>query len=291
MRESFQARESFLKKIGSPSAVFKTIYVYEDMPTRDDTKTKSRRSHVAAEPQSAIVGPCRHKPISERCPSCILDSSDFFADVATSAKLALQQFLKFKSIERGQMLYTQGEAARYLYILISGQIKVYKSLPEGRQPIHRLFTIPGDLMACEDLFLDRHNSTAEAIVATAVCVLDRRGLYNLLHEQQKIHDTLLRAMARNLNAYISHISHLGRKSAIERVASYLVFMADTHVETLRRDKLLAHSLTRVELAEMLGVTPRTLIRSLRSLEAQRVIALARGGFVILDMPALTRIAG
>ncbi len=269
----------------------KLYYIYEDYAYTDGVKTQSMRSHVAAEPESAIVGPCRHKPISERCASCILDSSDFFAGVAVSAKLVLQQFLKFKSIERGQLLYTQGEAAHYLYILISGQIKVYKSLPEGRQPIHRLFTIPGDLLACEDLFLDRHNSTAEAIVATSVCVLDRKGLYNVLLEQQQIHDTLLRAMARNLNAYISHISHLGRKSAIERVASYLVFMADTHVETLRRDKLLAHSLTRVELAEMLGITPRTLIRSLRSLEAQRVIALARGGFVILEMPTLTRIAG
>lgn len=240
---------------------------------------------------SAIVGPCRHKPVSERCVSCILDSSDYFAGLTVPAKLALQRFLKLKSIERGQRLYAQGEAARYLYILVSGQIKVYKSLPEGRQPIHRLFTIPGDLMACEDLFLDRHNSTAEAIVATDVCVLDRNGLREMLAERQQIHDTLMRAMARNLNAYIGHISHLGRKSAVERVASYLVFLLETHVETLRRNKLLAHSLTRVELAEMLGITPRTLIRSLKSLEAQRVVALARGGFVILDMPALARIAG
>lgn len=241
--------------------------------------------------ESEAVGPCRHKPINEHCASCILDSSDYFASLTISAKLELQQFLKFKLVERGQPLYAQGEVARNLYILISGQVKVYKSLPEGRQPIHRLFTIPGDLLACEDLFLDRHNSTAEAIVTTTVCVLDRKGLRNLPREGQQIHDTLLRAMARNLNAYIGHISHLGRKSAVERVASYLVFLLETHVETLRRNGLLAHSLTRVELAEMLGVTPRTLIRSLKSLEAKKVIALARGGFVILDVPTLMSIAG
>lgn len=243
------------------------------------------------EEDSAIVGPCRHKPVSERCASCILDTSDYFAGLTVSAKLALQRFLHFKAIVRGQSLYAQGETARHLYILLSGQIKVFKSLPEGRQPIHRLFTVPGDLMACEDMFLDAHHSTAEAIVPTTVCAVDKRGLRQILAERQQIHDTLMHAMARNLNAYIGHISHLGRKSAVERVASYLVFMAETHVETLRRTSMLAHSLTRLELAEMLGITPRTLIRSLKSLEAKKTIALARGGFVILDMPALLRIAG
>lgn len=243
------------------------------------------------EQKGDIAGPCRHKPVSERCASCILDSSDYFANLALAAKLALQRFLKLKSIARGQLLYAQGEAAGHLYILVSGQIKVYRSLPEGRQPIHRLFTIPGDLMACEDLFLDAHHSTAEAIVPTMVCVLDKKGLRQTLAERQQIHDVLMRAMARNLNAYIGHISHLGRKSALERVASYLVFLVHTHVETLRRSQLLAHSLTRVELAEMLGITPRTLIRSLKALEARQAIALTRGGFVILDMEALVRIAG
>jgi CRP/FNR family transcriptional regulator len=238
-----------------------------------------------------VVGPCRHKPIADRCPSCILDASDYFATLPTPAKLALQQFLKLRTFDRRAFLYAESDRTEHLYILVSGEVKVYKSLSEGRQQIHKLVNVPGDLIACEDLFLDHHSSTAETLMRTVVCYLSKARLQDVQRQHHDVTDSLLRAMAHNLNAYIKHIANLGQKKALERVASYLVFLCETHRAGSLRGEVLSQSLTRTELADMLGVTQRTLIRSLKRLEKDRVITLDREGFIIRDPAKLTHLAG
>ena len=97
-----------------------------------------------------VAGPCPGKPVDERCISCILDSSDYFSALNLEVKRALQEFLQFKSFDRRALLYREGRPGENLFILMSGEVKVYKSLSNGRQQIHKLAVIPGDLIACED---------------------------------------------------------------------------------------------------------------------------------------------
>jgi len=233
-----------------------------------------------------VAGPCPGKPLDERCVSCVLDTSDYFSSLSLEVKRALQEFLQFRSFDRRALLYREGRPGENLFILLSGEVKVYKSLSNGRQQIHKLAVIPGDLIACEDLYLDRYSSTAEAISATSVCFLPKTQLQKIVSRHQEIPDALMRSMARNLNSYIRHIANLGQKNALERVASYLLFLHETHHERNLHSEELRESLTRTELADMIGVTQRTLIRSLKKLESDKVIALTRDGFVILDQKAL-----
>lgn len=234
------------------------------------------------------VGPCTESALGS-CTSCILDLSDYFSGLEKQAKLVLQSGMKFKSYGRRQILYREGAPSKYLFLLIAGEIKIYKSLPDGRQQIHKLASIPGDLIACEDLFIDNHSSTAETLTDTKLCHIEKDYLYAIVQQHSEISETLLQSMARNLNSYVQHISNLGQKKASERLASYLIFLQETHQERHLRHGVLIESLTRAELAELLGVTQRTLIRSLKSLESRKVISLAKDGFIILDMPALTQI--
>lgn len=233
-----------------------------------------------------IVGPCPDKPVAERCTACILDTSDYFSGLSVAAKLEMQSVLKLKSYGKRQTLYTEGSPSAYLYILLSGEAKICKSLADGRQQIHKIASIPGDLIACEDYFLEAHCSSAETIRETAVCYLRKEDLQAVMHKRGEVGDVFMRTMARNLNLYVRHIANLGQKTALERVASYLVFLSQTQKQRNLRQQILAESLTRTELADMLGITQRTLIRSLKALEKQRLVALTRDGFAILDMAAL-----
>ncbi len=237
-----------------------------------------------------IAGPCRHKPESDRCLSCILDTSDYFVGLTVKAKTELQLGMQLKAFARRERLYGEGEKSKHLYILLTGEIKVYKSLSDGRQQIHKLASIPGDLIACEDLFLDTHSSTAEAIDEVSVCYMEKIHLQKVSKGYREIPDTMMRAMARHLNLYIRHIANLGNKNALERVASYLTFLYEAHSKRNLQLEMLTDSLTRVELGEMLGISQRTLIRGLKKLEEQKIISLARSGFIIHDMPSLVRIA-
>lgn len=237
-----------------------------------------------------VAGPCRHKPLEQRCLACILDTSDYFRGLRLGAKLALQQHLQRMVFSHREPLYREGEPSERLFILMTGEVKVYKSLSDGRQQIHKLALVPGDLIACEDLYLDRYSSGAEAIGAVMTCCVRKGDFMSALAQHHEIGDTMMRTMARNLNSYIRHIANLGQKRAIERVAAYLVFLRETHEARALDNELLNQSLSRAELADMLGVTQRTLIRSLKTLETRKVISLARGGFGIRDLNALVRLA-
>lgn len=236
------------------------------------------------------AGPCRHKPPEERCLTCFLDSSEYFHGLPVETKLALQKGLRRREYGRREKLYFEGERSQYIYILVSGEVKVYKSLSNGRQQIHKISSIPGDLIGCEDMFLETASSTAEAIDTTRVCCLKTGFLLKTMSGNGELCNILMRAMSRNLNAYIRHIANLGGKNALARVASYLYFLHETHQERGLLLDMLPASLTRAELADMLSITQRTLIRSLKSLEAEGIISIEREGFVIADVGGLVLIA-
>ena len=237
-----------------------------------------------------IAGPCIHKPAEIRCASCIMDTSYYFAGLSIEAKRDLQLSLHLKRFNKKESLYKEGEPCSHLYILLSGEVKVYKTLPNGKQQIHKLAQIPGDLIACEDLYLDNHGSSAEALNDVSVCHLRCEDLHISGIRYKEISDTLMQAMSRNLNSYIKHIANLGQKNAIEKLASYLVYLNDTHHARHLTGRNLQDLLSRVELADMLGVTQRTLIRSIKQLEADNHISTNKDGFMILDLQALETIS-
>lgn len=236
--------------------------------------------------RQAIAGPCQDKPRTTECVSCILDTSDYFSNLDIASKRHLQTHLQLKNFTRRQTLYREKTTTGNLYILVSGEVKVYKSLSNGRQQIHKVAQIPGDLIACEDLYLDTHGSSAEAITDTTVCFINRNALQMCARTHKDISYNLMHFMSRNLNLYIRHIASLGQKTAIERVASYLLFLQQSHNSRNLDSEHLVDSLSRVELADMLGITQRTLIRSLRSLEQQQLITLKPNRFIIQDLDAL-----
>lgn len=237
-----------------------------------------------------IVGPCKDVRAAQQCGMCILDTSVYFASLSLGAKLAVQEVLSFRRFNRRDIIYTEGSPNKFLYILISGEVKLYKSLSQGRQQTHKLVSIPGDLIGCEDFFLDTHFSAAETIEDSIMCAARRDALLRVIGQDAEVSKTLMHAMARTLHFYIRHISNLGQKRSVERVASYLVLLSQTHQARNLHNDLVARSLTRLELADMLGITQRTLIRSLKELEDASLISRARGGFAILDLDALVEIS-
>jgi len=237
-----------------------------------------------------FAGPCIHKPVEIRCASCIMDTSFYFSNLSIEAKRDLQQSLSLKRFDKKELLYKEGDNCNYVYILLSGEVKVYKTLSNGKQQIHKLSQIPGDLIACEDLLLDTHGSSAEALNDVSVCHLKCDHLKDSTNRYKEISDTLLQAMSRNLNSYIRHISNLGQKNAVERLASYLIYLHETHHQRQIENNYLKDSLSRIELADMLGMTQRTLIRSIKQLESEKHISIKKRGFTIHDLNSLKKIS-
>lgn len=219
-----------------------------------------------------------------------MDTSHYFSNLSVEAKLDLQPDMALNKFGKKEVLYKEGDACKHLYILLSGEVKVYKTLSNGKQQIHKLVQIPGDLIACDDLYLSEHASSAEALNDVSVCYLKFDDLLDSAGRYKEILDTLMQVMSSNLNFYIRHIANLGQKNALERLASYLVYLHETHHERKLKNSYLHDLLSRAELADMLGITQRTLIRSIRLLESDNYISTSKQGFVILDFNALEKIS-
>lgn len=244
---------------------------------------------IYKKPEQNVVGPCRDKPEEVRCASCIMDTSHYFSNLSLEAKLDLQPGMALCKFDKKDVLYKEGGVCKHLFILLSGEVKVYKTLPNGKQQIHKLAQIPGDLIACDDLYLPEHASSAEALNDVNVCYLKFDHLLDSAGRYKEILNTLMQVMSSNLNFYIRHIANLGQKNALERLASYLVYLHETHHERDLKNNYLHDLLSRAELADMLGITQRTLIRSIRLLESDNYISTSRQGFLILDFKALENI--
>src|SRR6516165_806512 len=147
-------------------------------------------------------------------------------------------------------IYGEEEEAEFVYKVVSGAVRCYKLLSDGRRQIGA-FHLPGDLFGLEDR--DRHQLTAEAIVPTKVVLLKRTSLDTLAARGVDVAYQLWTAAAGNVRRAESRMLLLGRKTALERVATFLVEMDDR----LQRHGFVDLPMSRRDIADYLGLTLET----------------------------------
>ena len=133
------------------------------------------------------------------------------------------------SFARNSEIYGESEPAEYLYRIVSGSVRTYKVLSDGRRQIGA-FYLPGDLFGLE--FGQEHAFSAEAISETKVLVIKRSTLVTLAAQDHDIAYTLFTVTGCELQRVQDHMLVL-IKSAQERVVDFLLEMANRLVHRQR----------------------------------------------------------
>lgn len=167
---------------------------------------------------------------------------------------------------RNEEIYGQEEPAEYVYRLLSGSVRTYKLLDDGRRQVGA-FYLPGDIFGLESG--GTHRFAAEAIGDTIVLAVKRTILVALALTDATVARELWQMTARELDHVNNQMVLLGRSSAQERVASFLVEMSkrshdDTHFEL---------PMSRQDIADYLGLTIETVSRTLSQMERKAFIEL------------------
>ncbi len=169
---------------------------------------------------------------------------------------------------RNEEIYGEGESADYAYKVLSGSVRVYKVLNDGRRQISA-FYLPGDIFGLEPG--DEHAFSADAIANSNILVVKRSAVAALT--------------ARELQYMQDHVVLLV-KSARERIASFLLQMGQ-RVSSANEIEL---PMSRQDIADYLGLTIETVSRTLTQLENSAAIALpASRRIVIRNRAALTQL--
>lgn len=224
----------------------------------------------------------------ERCADCAVRDSALCASLADNELDALNAIARHKIISRGQVLVWEGEASSICANIVSGVLKVTSATADGREQIVGLL-FAGDFVG--QPFSAKTSLTVTALSDADLCIYPRRGFETVLDDHAKLERMLLQRTMVALDDARARMLSLGRKSAEERVAGFLLEMVDRCATGGAPDSC-DLPLTRGQMADVLGLTIETVSRQLTNLKGAGLIALLTGrGVTILDRPGLAARAG
>jgi len=169
-------------------------------------------------------------------------------------------------LAKDEQIFAEGDRAAFFYKVVSGAVRTSKLLSDGRRQIDA-FHLPGDIFGIESG--EEHRFTAEALGTAIVVIYRRCSLETLATSDADFSRQIVAAMMRSLERAQDHMLLLGRKSAMEKIATFLLDMADRVAEDDHMDL----PMSRTDIADHLGLTIETVSRSLTQLERQGIIEL------------------
>ncbi|HYP34780.1 MAG TPA: helix-turn-helix domain-containing protein [Stellaceae bacterium] len=179
-------------------------------------------------------------------------------------------------------IYGENEPAEYLYKVVSGTVRTYKVLVDGRRQIGA-FHLPGDIFGFETE--DVHTFSAEAITECKITVIKRSAVMALAARDNEVARQMWTLTARELARVREH-SLMLIKSAEERVAGFLLEMADR----APGGGAVELPMSRQDIADYLGLTIETVSRTLKHLEDAAAIEVPKCRRILLrNRSALRRL--
>jgi CRP/FNR family nitrogen fixation transcriptional regulator len=173
---------------------------------------------------------------------------------------------------KGVEIYGENEPADYVYKLVRGCVRTYKVLSDGRRQIGS-FYLPGDIFGLEAG--EDHSLSAEAITEATILVIRRSAVLSAAARDAEVARRLWTFTADELGRARAHVMLLV-KSAQERVASFLLEMADRLAENT-----VELPMSRQDIADYLGLTIETVSRTLTQLENAAAIELPSSRRILL----------
>lgn len=216
---------------------------------------------AVADPQLACDHPCSGCPVRD------------IAVCNTLAQVELATYRRSGSTRRlaqGEPLCWQGDEATHVYTVTRGALRLSKLLADGRRQVTG-FAFPGDFLGVT--MEDEHPFTAEALGDVELCQFGRGRFDGFVDAHPHMERRLYSAAARELAAARDQLVLLGRKTATERLASFLLEMA-RHTEQIAGDPLRVFlPMSRTDIADYLGLRIETISRELGGLKSSGVIRM------------------
>jgi CRP/FNR family transcriptional regulator, nitrogen fixation regulation protein len=197
---------------------------------------------------------------------------------------AMQMMGAVMSFPRNSEIFGENEPAEYVYRVLSGSVRTYKILNDGRRQVGG-FYLPGDIFGLE--FAEEHTFSAEAVGDSKVLVVKHSAIRALSGRDPAIGSELFALTGRELRRVQDRMLLLV-KSAQERVASFLLEMA----ERAGAGNIIELPMSRQDIADHLGLTIETVSRTLTGLENAATIEVPTSRRIVLrDRSTLCRLNG
>ncbi|OLY91502.1 cAMP-binding domain of CRP or a regulatory subunit of cAMP-dependent protein kinases [Cnuella takakiae] len=242
---------------------------FEDIELLNAIEVRLKKSEVLEQ---------KYAPTAQGLSQFVRDIKDTGLMQHLSEQYAVEQYSK------KQNLYAESKRPRYLYYLVAGKVKAYKTHEDGKEYITDLYSA-GDFVGYSALIEDKNYDDTAVIVEDAeIMQIPREDFLTMIHSDVNIAAKFIRIITQNVKEKEERLLSLAYSSLRKRVAKALVdlnqkFNADggaTH----------AIEISREEIAQYVGTATESLIRTLSDFKSEKLIDIRNGKIVVSDAQKL-----
>ncbi len=222
------------------------------------------------------------------CNKCAFEINSIFKHLTKDEADELNYLKEFRVFKKGAVLYQEGSRISGFYCINKGIIKVFKTGPDGKEQIIR-FAKPGDIIAYRSVLSNEPACTTAKVLEEAyTCFFPSEILSTLVKKNPNFALDLVKLICEELGEANSYITDIAQKTVRERLAEVLLkLVADFGIDENNQLKI---SLTREELANIVGTATESVIRLLSEFKSDRLVDLSGRKIIILNLKGLEKLS-
>lgn len=228
-----------------------------------------------------MVQDIHNSDVPKVCAACEARHRGICGALSDGELIALSRHTRQVNVSAGETLMGESVATVSYANIMSGVVKLSKMLADGRQQLVGLQFAP-DFLGRP--FSDESQVSAEAASPVGVCRFPKKAIESLIASYPDLEHRLLKQTLRELDEARDWMVTLGRKSAAEKVASFLHLIA-THIDPTQPEETKSRTfdlpLTRADIADFLGLTVETVSRQITKLRMDGVVEITNNRHVVI----------
>jgi CRP/FNR family transcriptional regulator len=233
----------------------------------------------------------RDEPVPKLCSSCDARHRGVCGALSARELMEISKQSHRKTVAHGETLIFDDESVFHYANIVRGIVKLSKIMADGRQQIVGLQFAP-DFLGRP--FAKESRLTAEAASEVEVCVFPKTAFENMLRRSPELEHRLFSQTLVQLDEAREWMVTLGRKTATEKVASFM-YLISSHIDPTQSRKQTVRfdlPLTRSDIADFLGLTIETVSRQITKLRKSGLIEVENNrSITVPSLKALSRVAG
>jgi CRP/FNR family transcriptional regulator len=219
------------------------------------------------------------EPNGQSCEDCAVRQSSICASLDRDEIKQFGHLGRHIHFASGETVFAQEDMTAWFYNLLEGVMRLYKLLPDGRRQIVG-FALPGDSLGMSAS--GRHGFSADAIGPVNVCRFGRAAFGQFAEDKPHLLRRINELTIRELNQAREHMVLLGRRSAEEKVATFLIGWRDRLSKLGSPSATVPLPMSRLDIADYLGLSIETVSRTFTKLEREGVLDIMPGGVRLRD---------
>jgi CRP/FNR family transcriptional regulator len=219
-------------------------------------------------------------------PVAVIAKAPLFAGLPADQLDKLARIAQLKNVEKGALIFSDGQKADGFYVVAQGRIKVFKLSFDGKEQILHIFG-PGEPVGEVPVFAGGvFPASATPLEDSLLLFFPKTSFVRLLEENTSLVLNMLAILSRRLRQFTVQVENLSLKEVPGRLAGYLLFLSQEQ----KNRKQVDLAVSKGQLASLLGTIPETLSRILAKMKEAGLIEVEGASIALLDPDGLELLA-